>query len=282
MTAIFGIVLLACVADDLDTKFVQVHPKFDDPATFERSEGQTRAVVLIHGLAPHPFSTEKAKAALLHEWQKPDATLVRTLGADSDVFSFAYGQSVPVTEIAATDGFTDAIKQLRSAGYSEIALIGHSAGGLIARQFVEDNPNSAVNKVILICSPNDGASLAAQERLVRKAQEAFVKSLSKAARAEFMKGRTDKKIGPHVQFVCVVGDCGGVGDFVVSDSSQWSEDLQAQGIPAVHLNTTHPTAVRSARVAEVLAQLVREKQPRWENDKIASMRKTILGKKPPE
>jgi len=282
MAAAYVLIFIVCgFVADVDTQFVQVHPNRDDVQAGLDAEPKSRAVVLIHGLTPHPFSSDKAKHARMHDWQLPDSTLVRALAKDSDVFSFAYGQDVPVTEIAGSGGLRAGIIQLRETGYREVVLIGHSAGGLIARQFVEDSIDSGVTKVIQICSPNLGSSLAYQNRVVRKTQEAFVKSLSKADRAEFLKTRAGLKIPGHVEFICVVGDGGGLGDFVVSDDSQWPVELQSQCIPAIHVNTTHPTAVRSPKVAEILATLVREPQPRCDTEKIAELQKAILGNSRP-
>jgi hypothetical protein len=279
MPAIHGVLVFLCsTLLQPETRFVQVHPKRDDAAHIERSEDQRRAVVILHGLALHPFSSEKPKQAYLHDWQQAESTLVRTLGTDSDVFAFAYSQNLPISEIAESDGLRDGIKRLRELDYTAIVLVGHSAGGLIARQFVEDHPDAGVAKVIQICSPNNGSTMARPDRVVRKTQESFLKSLSKSARDEFLKTRKDKKIPATVDFVCVVGDGGGAGDFVVSDDSQWPDDLRLQGIPAVHVNTTHPTSVRSPRVAELVAGLVRERQPRWDEEKVVEMKKAILGK----
>ena len=273
-----GLVLFCGLLLQPETRFVQVHPKRDDEAAIERSADQRRAVILINGLELHPFSNEKARQARVRDWQQAESALVRTLGQDSDVFAFAYSQDVPVNEIAESVGVSDAVKQLRQLGYREIVLIGHSAGGLVARQFVEDHPNAGVSKVIQLCSPNLGSAWAFEEGVVREEQERFLKSLSKPARAEYLNTRPDKTIPDSVQFVCVVGDCGTKGDGVVSYDSQWPEDLRSNGIPAVHVYTTHFTSVRSSRVAEILAGLVREKQPRWDEEKVAEMKKNIFGK----
>lgn len=275
---------LACVlcllAAELDTKFVQVRPAPADAAKIERSDGQQRAVVLVPGLWLHPFSNDNVKVAHFQDWQKPQAKLVEVLAEEADIFAFTYSQNCAVWDIAGVPALGDAIRRLRSAGYTEIVLLGHSAGGLIARQFVEDHPDAGVTKVIQVCSPNSGAGLGSLYRSVRQDQEPFIQSMTKTACREFWQSRTDKKVPAAVQFVCVVavaGDIGKAGDGVVSDESQWPEDLQQQGVAAVRLRTTHFTAVRSRRVAERLAELVREPQPRVDAKRIAVLRKDVFG-----
>jgi pimeloyl-ACP methyl ester carboxylesterase len=271
-----ALVLAAVIAeaDPVETRFEQVQPP---AAAVERSKGVPTAVVLIHGLRVHPVHREKIRAATFHEWQEPGSSLVRKLSQEADVFSFAYGQDVPVSEVAESTGLGDAIKQLKKAGYSELVLIGHSAGGLIARQFVEDQPSSGVTKVIQVCAPNGGASMAKWKAMVRKEQEPFVLSCSKQARTRWLLDRKGKSVPKHVQFVCVLGDGGGVGDFVVSDDSQWPVDLQEQGIPVIRLQTTHVTAMRSSSVADYLSALAVEPIPRWSKARVDAARKEIFG-----
>ena len=68
--------------------------------------------------------------------------------------------------------------RLRQAGYSEVILLGFSAGGVVARQFVEDNPAAGVTRVIQVCAPNLGSPLAKLKSSVGLAQESFLQSLT--------------------------------------------------------------------------------------------------------
>jgi pimeloyl-ACP methyl ester carboxylesterase len=271
-----ALILAIAFAEPVETRFEQVQPPATAPA-LRRSKDERTAVALIHGLRIHPIRREKIHEAAFHEWQQAGSMLVSKLGEEADVFSFAYGQDVPVSEIAESAGLRDAITQVKKAGYSEVVLVGHSAGGLIARQFVEDRPASGVTKVIQVCSPNDGASLANWKAMVPKEQEPFVLSFSKQARAQWLLDRKGKSIPKHVQFVCVMGDGGGVGDFVVSDDSQWPTDLQDQGIPVIRLATTHLTVMRSSSAADYLSALVVEPIPRWSKTRVEAARKEVFG-----
>src|SRR5262249_36988219 len=121
-----------------------------------RSPGQDRAVVLIHGLALHPLSTAKVGQAAFRHWQQPGSALVRPLAEDSDVWSVGYSQTSAVENVAAA--VAALVKKVKAQGYKEVVLVGHSAGGLIARQLVEDHPDAGVTKVVQVCAPNLGST----------------------------------------------------------------------------------------------------------------------------
>jgi hypothetical protein len=261
----------------VETQFMQSYPLPCDAAIFERSKDQTRAVVLLHGLRAHLFSEGSVATPSFHDWQRNPSQLVQMLAKDADVYAFAYGQNVPVNEIARTPELAANLRRLKWMGYRELVLIGHSAGGLIARQFVEDYPEVGVTKVIQVCTPNGGSSWSKLRFGVRPSQEAFLDSLSKAARQQCLKCRSDKKIPSDVQFVCVVANGGAIGDGVVSCHCQWTEELQIQGIPAVPLFTTHFWAMRSKTCAEKLAQLTREDQPRLDETQRLRTQKLLFG-----
>src|SRR5262249_31877360 len=151
------------------------------PGAVSRSPNQTRAVILIHGLHLHPFSGKLAGRAEFRPWQQANSPLVRALTKDADVFALTYAQTVPADEIPTQPDFASDIRRLRQLGYQEIILAGFSAGGVIARQFVEDNPDSGVTRVIQVCTPNVGTGWATIKGVVKAAQKPFVQSLSKQA-----------------------------------------------------------------------------------------------------
>src|SRR5207248_10428446 len=124
--------------------------------------------------------------------------LVKTLKNDADLSALAYGQNVAVDEIAASVELAENVGCVRQLGYKEIILVGHSAGGLIVRQLVEDNPKAGVTKVIQVSAPNGGSDLG------KGSSEPFIASLTKQARQACLLRRVDKKIPARVEFVCVV------------------------------------------------------------------------------
>jgi pimeloyl-ACP methyl ester carboxylesterase len=258
----------------LETRFVQVAPLHDRAATFERSPGQARAVVLVHGLRWRSLLANHLSEADFEKWQQPQSALVQTLKKDADLFAFAYGQNVPVDQVAGSAALAEGIRCVRQLGYKEIILVGHSAGGVIVRQFVEDHPDAGVTKVIQVGTPNGGSDWG------KGLQEPFIVSLTKAERQACLKRRADKKVPSGVELVCVVS---GVGtDGIVLCRCQWTEDLQQQGIPAVALHKNHHNAIASQPGADLLARLIREKQPRWDSARLAGEKKKILGEGDPE
>jgi pimeloyl-ACP methyl ester carboxylesterase len=263
------------IVDPVQTQFIQVYPHRTDDRILQRSLNQMRAVVLLHGLHMHPFRSEGAAKATFSGWQLPSSTLVETLGKQADIFAFAYSQNVAVEEIAGVPLLADSLRRLRRLGYTDLVLIGHSAGGLVARQFVEDYPDAGITKVIQVCAPNNGAAMAQFEPGVRKSQRPFLHSLTKEGRTEALKLRGGKTIPASLPFVSVVGDGAGLGDGVVSRESQWPPDLQTQGIPVCRLRTMHFTVMRSPGEIKRLAELVREPQRRWTPAQVARMKKEL-------
>jgi pimeloyl-ACP methyl ester carboxylesterase len=278
-----------------DTKFAQLAPVYREGPVWQPSVAQPRAVVLVHGLHIHPFSSRNVKRAEWRNWQRPDSPLVKALALEADVFGFAYSQDVPLETIAETPGLHNGIQRLRGLGYREVVLLGHSAGGLVARQFVEDHPGAGVTKVIQVCAPNGGSNWARARMAVRKNQGSFLSSLTRKDRQHSLEERAGKGIPAGVEFVCVVGRVhipvlsprekgdrsarGWLrpGDGVVSAASQWTPELQEQGIPAVPLSAGHSGVLHSKDGIEAVVRLVRERIRRWDADTVRAARRRILG-----
>jgi pimeloyl-ACP methyl ester carboxylesterase len=214
--------------------------------------------------------------AQLRSWQQQDSTLVKELSHHSDVYALAYGQTVACESIAESPRLIEHLRGLKKAGYRDIVLVGHSAGGIIARYLVEDNPEIGVTKVIQVCCPNGGSNWAALTT-PRSMQAAFLASLTHTAREKLLQQRKEKRIPAEVEFTCVIGSVRLGGDGVVSCKSQWSDDLQAQGIPAHSLRATHWDAVRGVKGAELLGRLIREPHKRWDERAVREARKKLLG-----
>jgi pimeloyl-ACP methyl ester carboxylesterase len=258
----------------VQTMFVKVAPR---PGPIGRSPGQDRAVVLIHGLGLQMINQEKACKPYLRPYQQSDSPLVRRLARDSDVYALCYGQNASVESIALSPDLIRYILSLKAEGYCQIVLIGHSAGGLIARHLVEDHPELGVTRVIQVCAPNGGSGWAAL-KTARAAQIPFLVSLTRTSRQKVLHQRSaDRRIPESVEFACVVGSCNLRGDGVVSTRSQWTADLQMQGIPAYTLKATHWEAMSCSRTPELLARIVVEPMPRWDAARVAQARKALLG-----
>jgi pimeloyl-ACP methyl ester carboxylesterase len=260
----------------VDTRFAQVAPVVRDAASGVRSAGQERAVVLLHGLYPHPFSKDNVNKALFRDWQKPESRLVKHLAQDSDVFAFAYAQNVAVEEVTQASDLRSHIRRLRQLGYRDIVLVGHSAGGVIAREFVEDYPREGVTKVVQVCAPNGGSSWARLPAM-RSNQSEFLASLTKSKRRSTLNNRGDRLVPAHVEFACIVGTGAINSDGLVLCRCQWTDDLQDQGIPAYPIGGAHWSVPSSGKGVELIARLVREPQPRWDAGRVATLRRQVLG-----
>jgi len=256
------------------TKFEQVAPVPPKAEEIVRSTERTRAVVLLHGFRPYR-SEEAVAMADFRDWQRPNSLLVKTLAKDADVFSFGYSQNVPLDAIVEADGLTQGIARLRKAGYREIVLVGHSAGGLIARQFVEDHPDAGVTKVLQICAPNGGTEAATVETL--KSQRPFLDSLTPDTRTKCLKERAGKSIPEKVQFVFILSNIAGETDGLVRCDCQWTPDLQRQGVPVVVIQVVHPMVPRVAKGVEAIATAVRQDQPRWKPERVKEAHKMLFG-----
>src|SRR5581483_3320844 len=108
MNALLTLLLLVQPAR-VDSKFEQVRPEPPLGKLMARSEGQERAVVLIHGLHPHPFNSENVTRPAFRDWQAAEARLPRELVLRADVFAFAYAQDVPVDDVAASSSLAEDI-----------------------------------------------------------------------------------------------------------------------------------------------------------------------------
>src|SRR5262245_53228778 len=126
-----ALVVLLLAAGKVESKFEQVLPEPPLGKLMARSPDVQRAIVLVHGLHPHPFSSENVTRAQFRDWQSAEARLGRDLVKLGDVYAFAYSQDVAVEEVAVSSRLSDNVAQLRRMGYRDIVLVGHSAGGLV-------------------------------------------------------------------------------------------------------------------------------------------------------
>lgn len=238
---------------------------------------KARAVVLIHGLYLHPLRPAKVSLPDRSPWQESKGELVKALAKDSDVFAFGYAQTVSVDDVALAPGLRDAVARLRKAGYKEVVLVGHSAGGIVARQFVERNPDAGVTKVIAVAAPFTGAEAATLKIGYPKVQKPFVQSLTPEARTAAVCANKCA-LGKDVQFACVVCKLKRAeSDAVVPVSSQWPDDLQRAGVPAVLSQVNHFDAMQNAATVKTIAELVREKITRWSPEETETARKILFG-----
>jgi pimeloyl-ACP methyl ester carboxylesterase len=259
--AIIGM-LLASPVEHLPARFWQVTPELRESA-LPPQRAKDRAVVLVHGLVPQLVRSERARRPQPKSWQEPGSDMVRALEPDFDIFAFSYAQTLPIDLVCRCGGLRSGVARLKTAGYRDIVLVGHSAGAVIVRQFAEHHPRSGVTKVIAVGGPHSGSPLAlVPDRVVPPVQKPFIKSLSPEVRVA--RGARCPDLCPELEFCCVVGKLPRLsGDWIVPAASQWPPELRRQGIPAVVVPLGHFELVRSAHGARVVSELAREKLTRW-------------------
>ena len=179
------VAVFAAPAATLPTEVWQVAPDAKGkPGWLNNPRTKDRAVLLVQGLKIHPIRPARCTRPELNEWQQPTSEIVRTLAKDFDVFAFGYAQTVPLDAVAQSPGMREVVADIKKAGYTEIVLVGHSAGGVVARLFVENHPDAGVTKVITVAAPHAGSEIANLKVGYPKAQAPFVQSLTIEARRE--------------------------------------------------------------------------------------------------
>lgn len=264
---------------ELPTLVWGIAPKVeaDDLPALKRTKD--RAVVLIHGLLARPIHPLRAEKPDPHRWQKADAPLVKALAEDADVFGVSYAQTIPMDLIPLSKGLRDGVAALKAAGYKEIVLVGHSAGGVIARRFVECHAESGVTKVVAVAAPFHGSVWAKlPDFIVPKPQVPFIESMAPYLRQQWRE-KCLSELPKGLQFCCVVCKLPRLaGDTVVAASSQWPEELQKQGISAVAVRCTHFEAMTGEKPIAAIVEVVNGKVKRWDEDEVATARKALFGK----
>lgn len=135
----------------------------------------------------------------------------------------------------------------RYRDYEEIALVGHSLGGLVIRKYIltelQNHRDLRVQRVILYAVPNDGSSLAAVSRELSFGDNAHLKQLCK--KSEFLESlRTDwarAEVSSEVDFTIVVGGDDRIVTLASAEGNFRSRDLEPKIIPdAGHINISKP------------------------------------------
>ncbi len=276
MTPYLPVVLALFAAPDvcLPTEIWQVAPDAKArPGWSSTQKTKDRAVLLLPGLKIHPLRPALATRPDLHSWQEPNSDLVRNLAKDFDVYGFGYAQITALDVVVHSPGLRDAVANIQKAGYKEIVLIGHSAGGVIARLFVESNPDSGVTKAICVAAPHTGSDLAHLKGGYHKVQATFIQSLAPEARIQ----AAPRKIDENIEMACLVFKLKRIdGDGLVHINSQWPEECRRQGIPAVLVQGSHFEAMIGQAGVKAIGELAREKLARWSPEEVEKARKILF------
>jgi len=188
---------------------------------------------------------------------------VKALSPDADVYASTSPDSA-LDEVARMPALAQAIRSLRAAGYDEVALAVISAGGVIARYFVEDVLNSGVTKVC-----KSAPRMPDRKTVLCRASarcSAFCSFIGRRSSQRGAKTRGRQTIPPQVEFVCIVAAMNWIGDGVVHRDAQGRRDLQAKGCRPI-LFMPHVGAMYSSQMANRIAELVKTPQPRWSHER---------------
>ncbi|MBA2226622.1 MAG: alpha/beta fold hydrolase [Thermogemmata sp.] len=269
--------LLFGLGADVPVELWQVAPDMKGKSAREElRKTKERAVVLIPGLKLHPVRPALAACPEMHKWQQPRGELVRALAEDFDVFALGYAQTAPVDVVARAPALRAAVELLEKADYREIVLIGHSAGGVLARLFVATYPQTRVSKVITTASPHAGALLARLPFGYPKIQAPFVQSLTPEARRALAQP-VDADPNKPMEMVCVVARLPKLlSDGLVDVDSQWPAECRAAGVPAVVVEINHFEVLMHPASVQVVARLAREKLRRWTPEEVDQAVRLLL------
>jgi len=272
------VVVFAAPCANLPTELWQLAPEIPARSGGMMAERvKDRAALLIPGLKIHPLRPTLCARPERHSWQEPTSDLVRTLAPDFDVFAFGYAQTAPLDAVVHSPGLRDAVGRLKGRGYKEIVLIGHSAGGVIARLFASAYPGAGVTKVVTVASPHTGAEAANIPIGYPRAQSPFVQSLSPAVRLAAKIG-IDSPPEDKVEMACVVCKLRRLdGDGLVHLASQWPDSCRACGIPAVVVPVSHWEAMLNPAAVKVIGEVAREKLTRWSPEEVERARRVLFG-----
>jgi pimeloyl-ACP methyl ester carboxylesterase len=239
---------------------------------------KTRAIVLIHGLLPRPIRPELAHTPDPHSWQNRTGDLVKTLAEDFDVFGVSYAQTLPADLVPVSQKFRESIAVLNKLGYKDIVLVGHSAGGIIARHFVEMFPDAGVTKLITIATPHLGSGWTnVPSRLWPKSQVPFIESLSEGYRT--VATRNAPPLPKNLEVLSIVCKLPRIdSDTMVGVKSQWPTDFQQQGISAIVVRCNHFEAMKNTEVTKAIQTAARDRIVRWKPEDVEKARGLLFGK----
>lgn len=262
-------------AQELSTALWQIVPHAEGEV---RALNVTRqkAVLCIPGLYPHPIQPSKALAPEKHPWFEPRAPLLAALAPDFDVYALGYAQTLPLDAVASSSGMRSAVARLKRAGYREIVLIGHSAGGIVAHQFAERYPDSGVTKIIPVAAPYLGSDLAEIGFGLPKTQVAYIKSIAPQPRREATALLTP--LPKHIDICCVSCKITYLtNDILVNLESQWPPEVRRHGIPTTLVGVNHFDALKAPQAVEQVTLLAKSRLTRWNEEDVARAEKVLFG-----
>lgn len=180
-------------------------------------------VILVHGFASSSASMESYAQALRRDGH--DVTMV-------DMPANAQGDINASSAVLAQQ--VEAVK--RRTGSSRVDLVGHSEGGLISRNYVENYGGAnSVDSVVTLGTPNNGVGLGAATNQAVLGSS-FMRSLLPTALQQMLTGSgflgnvngSDGTLDPRVRYTSVYN---GLGDGVVAADSSRLDGARNVALP---------------------------------------------------
>ncbi|MFT4050132.1 MAG: alpha/beta fold hydrolase [Solirubrobacterales bacterium] len=137
-------------------------PDGANPLLCKTSSAYPRPVILIHGTVENQRSNWNAAAPLL----KNDGACVYTFNFGAGLFTVGqfYGLDTVESSAGELKNFVNLVKLW--TGKSQVDLVGHSQGGLVARYYIQFlGGASSVKNLVALASPNGGTTLSGIAKL---------------------------------------------------------------------------------------------------------------------
>jgi pimeloyl-ACP methyl ester carboxylesterase len=238
-----------------DARFAPEHAKLGlwQPATFQERVGmgvfmlepydpKRIPVLFVHGMAGHPREFE---------------TLVKCLEGTPYqpwVAQYASGWRLPPI----TRGLSYVLTTLhRKHGFSQLYLVAHSMGGLLARGMLREHVGHTetpfITKFVTLCSPLGGMPSA--DKGVELAPAVVPAWRDIGPSSGYVRQLFDQALPPTIEYSLFFAYDDDATDGVVSLSSQLRREAQREAIHMQGFETTHVGVLREAEVCRALKKV---------------------------
>lgn len=107
---------------------------------------KTECVIVLHGMGRTKFAMRKVEQALT--------------GAGYTVWNRSYPSTKKSIEALAEEHISKGLRYCRRAGARKIHFVTHSLGGILVRQYLQNNTIENLDKIVMLSPPNKGSEIA--------------------------------------------------------------------------------------------------------------------------